>query len=290
MSEQTLLSFQKAIASDPSHSYEIIVVDNASRDGVSELIEKQYPAVRLIRNISNLGFSKANNAGFETSQGTYILFSNPDIEIFDTTLPTLLSFMSEHPDVGACTPLLRLPSGALDWGSHRGWPTPWASFAYMIGLSRIFSFSKSLSKIFGQYHLLDKSLREIHEVDAIKGGFFFVRRDVFKEAGKWDEDYFLFGEDIDLCYKIKQKRHKIMFYPRAEAIHYQGITTGLKAHSRRLSVADEESKQRAYDAFYQSMKIFYDKHFKQKYHPFTRALIFAMIDLKHWWGRNLKRV
>ena len=281
---QTLRSYAKAIAADPDHTYELIVVDNASRDGVAEAVEAQYPQARLIRNADNLGFSKANNVGFASSRGRYLLFSNPDIEVDQAALPTLIELMDHSPQVGACTPFLELAqSGEIDWGAHRGFPTPWAEFTYFAKLAQLFRHSRRLSKIFGQYHLLDRDLSEAHEVDVIRGGFFFVRRDVFEDAGRWDEDYFMYGEDIDLCYQIKQRGHKIMFYPQVRVLHYHGLTTGLKQHSRELSTADAEVRRRAYLSFYDTMKTFYDKNYG-KYGKLVRWLVFLAIDLKKRMG------
>jgi GT2 family glycosyltransferase len=291
---QTLDSFQQAIAADPEHRYEIIVVDNASQDGVADAIADSGAAsddVCLIRNAENLGYSKANNIGFEASCGRYLLFSNPDIEVNEQTLPTLLALMDAQPEVGACTPFLELvKTGGIDWGAHRGFPTPWASFTYMSGLAKLFRFSKPLSRLFGRYHLLDRDLDRPHPVDAIRGGFFFVRRGVFEEAGCWDEDYFMYGEDLDLCFVIKQLGHGIMFYPQARALHYHGLTTGLKAHSQELSSVDESARRKAYLAFYDTMKIFYDKHYRRRYGAVVRWLIFAAIDARKWIGMRRQTV
>jgi GT2 family glycosyltransferase len=281
---QTLDAYERALAADPRHRYEIIVVDNASQDGVADAVAERY-AARLTRNAENLGFSRANNIGFEESSGRYLLFSNPDIEVGEDTLPTLIALMDDHPPVGACTPFLQLvKTGDVDWGAHRGFPTPWASFTYMSGLARLFKRSRKLSKVFGQYHLLDRDLACEHEVDAIRGGFFFVRRDVFQEAGRWDEDYFMYGEDLDLCFEIKELGYSIMFYPQARALHYHGMTTGLKEHSRALSSADASARQRAYLAFYDTMKIFYDKHYRKRYSPLVRWLVFWAVDAKKMLG------
>jgi GT2 family glycosyltransferase len=281
---QTLDSFQRAIDADPAHRYEVIVVDNASWDGVADAVAELSRApldVCLIRNSENLGYAKANNIGFEASSGRYLLFSNPDIQVDEQTLPTLLSLMDSRPQVGACTPYLELvKTGGIDWGAHRGFPTPWASFTYMSGLARLFRSSRRLSRIFGRYHLLDRDLTREHPVDAIRGGFFFVRREVFEEAGRWDEDYFMYGEDLDLCFMIKERGHSIMFYPQAWARHYHGLTTGLKAHSQELSSVDAEARVKAYAAFYDTMKIFYDKHYRRRYGPAVRWVIFAAIDAR----------
>jgi GT2 family glycosyltransferase len=288
---KTLGSYHKGLRADQSHHYEIIVVDNASHDGVADAVAEHYPQVTLIRNPRNLGFSKANNIGFESSQGRYLLFSNPDIEVTDQTLPALMALMDRNPQVGACTPFLRLVrTGGIDWGAHRGFPTPWAAFTYFAGLAKLFKRPKRMSRIFGRYHLLDRDLTEEHEVDAIRGGFFFVRRQAFEEAGQWDEDYFMFGEDIDLCYQLKQLGYKVMFYPQAQALHYHGMTTGLKKHSQDVSSADLQVRERAYHAFYDAMRIFYTKNYTEKYNRMIRWLVFLAIEVKRQLGMRSRTV
>ncbi|MBN1814820.1 MAG: glycosyltransferase family 2 protein [Anaerolineae bacterium] len=284
---KTLGSYEEAVAADLDHSHEIIVVDNASQDSVADAVEEHFPDVHLIRLQENDGFSAGNNVGFASSSGRYILFSNPDIEVNGRTLPTLIELMDQNLQVGACTPFLKLvTTGDIDWGAHRGFPTPWAAFTYFTKISQVFKKSKRLSKVFGQYHLLDRDLKEEHEVDAIRGGFFFVRRDVFEQTGGWDEDYFMFGEDIDLCYQIKKRGHAIMFYPQASALHYHGMTTGLKGHSQDLSAADAAARDKAYNAFYDTMKIFYDKNYKDKYNKVIRWLVFCTVEAKRRWGKH----
>jgi GT2 family glycosyltransferase len=288
---KTLACYKEAIAADPTHCYEVIVVDNASQDSVADAVEERFPNAHLIRLQKNEGFSAGNNVGFASSTGGYILFSNPDIEVNGRTLPTLIELMDQNPQVGACTPFLKLvATGDIDWGAHRGFPTPWAAFTYFIKLAQLFKKSRRLSTVFGQYHLLDRDLQEEHEVDVIRGGFFFVRREVFEQAGGWDEDYFMFGEDIDLCYQIKKHGHKIMFYPQVSALHYHGMTTGLKEHSQELSAADAAAREKAYNAFYDTMKTFYDKNYKTKYNPVLRWLILCSIEIKRWLGRHRRIV
>jgi GT2 family glycosyltransferase len=288
---ETLACYKEAIAADPTHRYEIIVVDNASQDGVANAVEERFPNAHLIRLQKNSGFSAGNNVGFARSVGRYILFSNPDIEVNGRTLPTLIELIDQNPQVGACTPFLKLvATGDIDWGAHRGFPTPWAAFTYFTRLSQVFKKSRRLSKVFGQYHLLDRDLKKEHEVDVIRGGFFFVRRDVFEQAEAWDEDYFMFGEDIDLCYQIKKRGHAIMFYPQASALHYHGMTTGLKGHTQELSAADAAAREKAYNAFYDTMKTFYDKNYKDKYNPIIRWLIFCAIEIKRQLGRHSRTV
>ena len=117
-----------------------------------------------------------------------------------------------------------------------------------------------------------------------------MRREVFENAGRWDEDYFMFGEDIDLCYQIKGQGHEIMFFPQARALHYHGLTHGLKKHSKDISPVDREARDRTYDAFYEAMKIFYDKNYKSRYGPLTRRLVFSAIDAKKLLGLRNRTV
>jgi GT2 family glycosyltransferase len=288
---ETLCSYAVAIAADGDHTYEIIVVDNASRDGVADTVAEQFPDVRLIRNTENLGFAKAGNIGFAASVGRYILFSNPDIEVDESALPTLIGLMDAQAEVGACTPFLELVgTGELDWGAHRGFPTPWASLTYFTRLSHLFRKSRRLSRIFGQYELRGRDMSVPHEVDAILGGFFFVRRGDFERAGRWDERYFMFAEDIDLCFQLKRLGHKVMFYPQVRVLHHHGVTTGLKQHSQNVATSAPEERKRAYHAFYDTMKLFYDKNYRDTYHPVVRRLIFFGIDLKRKLGERSQTV
>jgi GT2 family glycosyltransferase len=288
---ETLGFYQSALDNDQQHRYELIVVDNASQDGVDDAIAESFPEAVLIRNTENLGFSAANNIGFTATRGRYILFSNPDIEVSKETLPTLIALMDRDPQVGACTPFLRLvKTGQIDWGSHRGFPTPWAAFTYFVGLSRLFRRSTRLSSVFGRYHLLDRDLSKPHPVDAIRGGFFFVRCGVFEEVGGWDESYFMFGEDLDLCYQIKKLGYEIMFFPQTEALHYHGMTHGLKRHSQDLAPVDPVARDRTYDAFYDAMKIFYEKNYRTKYSAITRQMVLTAIELKKLLGMRRKTV
>lgn len=291
ITQKTLHSFQNAINEDKNNSYEIIVSDNSPNDDIVEQISRKFPEVKIIKNKSNLGFAKANNVGFAESRGEYLLFSNPDIEVGQNTLPYLLSKMRASADIGACTPFLRLAqTNSIDWGAHRGFPTPWASLTYYTGLLKVSQKFNILKKQWGQYYLLDRGLAKDHEVDSIRGGFFLVRRNVFVKAGRWDEAYFMYGEDIDLCYQIKKMGYKIMFFPQIEALHYHGLTTGLKKHSAGLSSIEKEVQLRVYHAFYDSMKIFYNKNYRNSYSGIIRTLVMGGIELKRLLGLAGKKV
>jgi len=154
-------------------TYEIIVVDNASGDGSSEMIKQKFKEVALIENKANVGFSKANNIGIKKTNGRYILFLNADTVIYKNTLKTMLDFMDDTKDAGAATCKLILSTGKIDDASHRGFPTPWNSLAHFSGLSKIFP----KTKFFGGYNLEFMDLDKTHEVDALAGAFMFVKRE-----------------------------------------------------------------------------------------------------------------
>jgi len=274
-------SYLCALTSSPKLTWEIIVVDNASHDGVADAVDQQFPVVNLIRNQENVGYSAACNLGFKSCSGRYILFANPDTEINSETLPVLIDLLERNQSVGACTPFLRLSDNdTIDLGAHRGFPTPWVSFTHYSGLSRLCRKSRRLSTFFGRYHLLEHDLTEAHKIDVIEGGFFLVRREAFIAAGGWDEDYFLFGEDIDLCLCLAGAGYQIMYYPQATAIHHLGVSTGLKSHPRKQNPVVLQDRLRAYHAFFDSMKIFYDKHYAEKYGRILRWVIFKAIEMK----------
>lgn len=251
------------------YSAEVWVVDNASGDGSALMIEKEFPWVNLIKSRENLGFSKANNLAIPHCQGRYILFLNSDTVVPKNTLPEMIRFMDNNQKVGASTCYLQLKDGKMDPDCHRGFPTPWASFTYFLGLEKLFPKSKLL----GQYHTFYKPLDKIHEIDACAGAFMLVRKSALGEVGLWDEDFFFYGEDLDLCYRLKEKGYQVIFYPQVKVIHYKGASSGIKKSSRGVSKATRETKLRIKRASTEAMRLFYSKHYKGKYPVFVDFLI-----------------
>src|SRR3989338_8710466 len=158
-------------------------------------------------------------------------------------------------DVGAATCKVEKLNGSIDFASHRGFPTPWAAFLYFI------LQDDSL------YHLTNNDLEKSHEVDGIAGAFFLTRKSVLGKVGLFDEDYWLYAEDLDLCFRIKEAGFKIMYVPSVKIIHHKGVSSGIKRHSAEITTATVESRRRAFDSFYETMKIFYKKHLEERY-PF----------------------
>lgn len=260
-------------------SYEIIIVDNDSHDDSVDAISKlNFSHLKLIKNKINYGFSKANNIGVKKSSGRYVLFLNSDTVVHEGTLDGMVDFMDQNSQAGASTCFLRMPNGKLDDAAHRGFPTPWRALAHFTGLSKIFKSSK----LFAGYSLGYMDLSKTHEIEALAGAFMLVRREAGEEVGWWDEDFFFYGEDLDFCYKLKEKGWKIYFVPEFEILHYKGVSGGLKKDSKKMSPATREIKLRAHKARFDAMRIFYDKHYKEKYPSFIRNLVLSGIEVKRF--------
>ncbi|MCX8009131.1 MAG: glycosyltransferase family 2 protein [Patescibacteria group bacterium] len=253
--------------------WEVIVVDNGSSDAcVKELKKIQrlkmfQQFVSIIYNKENYGFSKGNNIGITESKGDYILLLNSDTEVQDGAIQKTLAVFRDS-TVGAATCKLILPDGSIDPACHRGFPTPWAACTYFSGLDRMFPFIP----VFSQYHQLYKDLSVVHEIDVASGAFFLVRRDVVEHVGLLDESFFMYGEDIDWAYRIKQKGYKILFVP-------DGIVLHKKKQSGRKS-KDSNIRKQSDRSFYETMKLFYKKHYQDKYPRIITRFIFFLIDLK----------
>lgn len=254
----------------------LFIVDNASTDDSIEKVKNKKIDLKIeyILNQQNLGFGKAHNQVLKKLNSQYILILNPDVEVKKGDISKILEFMEENPEVGAATPEIILSNGKVDLTAHRGFPTPWASFKYFI---------------FGDdslYHLTNQDLTKIHEVDAITGAFLLTRKSVLDKVGGFDEDYFMYAEDIDLCFRIKKAGYKIMYLPTVKVLHHKGISTGLKKHSQEQSTASLETRKKMTGYFYSTMKIFYKKHYAKNYPFFVNWLIYLAINLKWFLARR----
>jgi GT2 family glycosyltransferase/lipopolysaccharide/colanic/teichoic acid biosynthesis glycosyltransferase len=251
--EQCLMAIDRA-----RHNFniEIFVVDNASVDGSQAMVKRNFPEVQLIEQTKNLGFSKANNQALKLAKGRFVLILNPDTLIQEDSLLVLKKFLDDHPEAGAVGCKLLNPDGSFQIGCRRTFPTPWVAFSRIIGLSKIFP----KSTLFGKYNMtyLDSQIET--EVDVLMGSLMFIRRDVLKKVGYFDEDYFMYGEDIDLCYKIKKEGWKIFYTPATQAIHYKGEST-------------KKGEFSYVSNFYSAMLIFANKHLKTRYSIFLRILL-----------------
>ena len=251
---------------------ETVVVDNDSKDDSVKVIREKYPEVKLIVSKANRGFAAGNNLARKEVNGKYILFLNPDTELNPDTLYKLFSYLESHKDVGAASCKLVLANGKQDYSSHRGFPTPLNAFFYFFTpFAKIFPRTKAFTGYTQGWRLSDPNP---HEVDSISGAFFFVRKKAADEVGWWDEDYFWYGEDLEFCFRLKEKGWKVMFLPGVSTLHHKGVTSGIKAHSKHISSATRETKLRSATASTQVMRIFYKKHYEKKY---PRAVNFTVL-------------
>ena len=269
-----LQSLQKAKKDD--YQIEMIVVDNASSDKSPEMVAKEFPQLKLIKSKKNLGYAGGNNLGLKEAQGEFILFLNSDTEIDKEALVKMMKFMKENPKVGASSPKTRLFSGGLDPDCHRGFPTPWASITYFLGLEKFFP----KSKLFGQYHQFYLNLDQPHEIDAGFGTFMFIRKKALDEVGNWDEQYFFYGEDLDLFYRIKEAGWKIMFYPETLVVHHKGASSGLRKESKAVARPSRETRIRVAKASIKAMEIFYKKFYQDKYPAWLTWIVLLGIKVK----------
>lgn len=243
--------------------HEIWVIDNHSRDDSVRMLKESFPQVRLIENSENLGFTRANNQAIANCRCDLILLLNPDTVIQEGALDKMVRFMDENPNVGAAGCRVLNEDGTLQLACRRSIPTPKAAFYKLSGLSRLFPHSKVMAR----YNLTYLDPNTTHEVDAVSGAFLLIRREVVDRIGMLDEDFWIFGEDIDWCIRTKKAGWKVMYYPDARILHYKGVGCG----TNRPKTGYE---------FYRAMYLFHKKHFAKNCSPVTNGLIYVGIFIK----------
>lgn len=261
--EQCLHSVEKAIASIEA---EVFVVDNSSVDGSCAMIREKFPWVQLVENKKNVGFAKANNQAIKLAKGEYILLLNPDTVVEEDSFEKLLAYADENPDAGGVGVKMIDGKGNFLPESKRAFPSPMVSFYKTFGFSRLFPHSKR----FARYHLghLDKDKN--HEIEVLAGAFMLLRKSVIDQVGMLDENFFMYGEDIDLSYRITLAGYKNLYFADTTIIHYKGESTK-KGSINYVMV------------FYNAMIIFARKHFSQK----NARLYIAIINLAIYFRATL---
>lgn len=248
-------------------SLEIIVVDNGSADDSLKVIEhfKQKKwSFTAVFNESNLGFAGGNNKAREVSSGKYVLFLNTDTKVYTGALRETLKYLKENPKVGAISCRLEMPDGKLDPDARRAFPTPWVSFTHFSGLGKLFP----TSKLFGKYRYGYQRENEIQQVDVIQAAFFLTSRKILDLVNWFDEDYFLDGEDVDLCWKIKEAGYKVVYFPLVSILHIKKGSKGKSKRSRKTVLAGVNA-----------METFYTKHLKENYPFWVNFLVMVGIKL-----------
>lgn len=264
--------------------FEVCVVDNGSRDGSAEMVAAEFPQVRLIR-AENRGYAAGNNLGlkefgFSPEGGAtddaprYLLLLNPDTVLPPSALGEMLAFMEERPQAAAAGPRLVREDGSLDRACRRSFPTPEVAFYRLSGLSRLFPKSPR----FGRYNLTHLPPELVTQVDSVVGAFMLLRAEALAQVGLLDEQYFMYAEDLDLCYRLKQQGWQVWYNAQVTVLHYKGQSSRQRSAFANLQ-------------FYQTMRQFHDKHFRQNTFFLMNWLIYAAVwSMERWalWRDRLR--
>jgi GT2 family glycosyltransferase len=258
--EQCLISVYKA---GRGIDMEVFVVDNASADGSCQMVKQRFPDVKLIENTENLGFSVANNQAIRKTAGKFVLLLNPDTVVEEDTFSKCINFMNLHPTAGSLTVKMIDGKGRYLPESKRGLPSPMVSFYKIFGLTKLFPRSKT----FARYYLGHLDENKTHKIEILPGAFMFIRREVLGKIGLLDESFFMYGEDIDLSYRILKANYDNYYYPETRIIHYKGESTKKGSINYVL-------------LFYKAMILFAQKHFTQKKAHLYMGVIFLAVYLR----------
>lgn len=265
--EQCLRS---VFASRCNFSYEVWVVDNASSDGSGKMVREEFPQARLIVNQENLGYAKANNIVLRPAspsgrqaEGKYLLLLNSDVEVAQDTFDKMLVFMDNNEEVGIAGCRVVKDDGKLDLACRRSFPNPRAAFYRITGLSFLFPKSRLAS-----YNLTYLPEDRILEVDSVMGAFLMIRKAVVEKIGLLDEDFFMYGEDLDWCFRTKAAGFKVMYVPLTTVIHHKGSSS-------------RQAPGKALYEFHRAMQVFYDKHYRSHNSMFLNLLVKTTIWLRY---------
>ena len=264
-------------ASKGDFSMRVCVVDNASNDDSVAMVKREFPNVDLIASNINAGYPAGNNLGLRhvgfgnasapTDTPRYALLLNPDTVLPPTALNDMLIFMDKHANCGVAGPKLVRQDGSLDLACRRSFPTPEVSFYRMVGLSKLFPKSRR----FGQYNLTYLSPDVETEVDSVVGAFMLVRGEAIQQVGLLDETFFMYGEDLDWAFRIKQAGWHVRYNPAVTVLHYKE--------------ASSKHNDKARDEFYRAMAIFYRKHYAASTPLAMHVLVLGGITLRGWIAR-----
>lgn len=269
--KKTLATLKTFYLDQTKFDVEVIVVDNASTDDSATMLKRSFRWAKLIELPTNIGFAAGNNIALKQITSRYGMLLNNDIEFTPNSNLDILLDLLEKKDakkIGMITPRLEFSTGQIDPACHRGEPTLWASFTYMIGLEDLFP----KIKVFSQYHQWYKDLATAHEVDACSGAAMIFRTSALKKVGLLDERFFMYAEDLDWCRQFRDQNWQIVYYPYVSLIHHKN-KSGLASTSKATA-----SKTKAY--FYDTMLQYYDKHYQNEYPRWVRTFIKYLLKIK----------
>ncbi len=259
-------------------SRSVILVDNASSDDSAKMVREEFPEITLIVNDENIGYPAGNNVGLRAlgylDKGSvletaprYALLLNPDTEVPPNAFDDMVAYMDAHPEVGIAGPKIVLPDGSLDKACKRGFPTPAVSIYHFLGLSKLFPNNPK----FGRYNMTFIDPDQEAEVDSVVGAYMQIRREAIADTGLLDEAFFMYAEDLDWAYRIKNAGWKVMYHPKVQITHVK------RAASRQSKKAQFE--------FWRAMLIFYRKHYEATTPVWLHSLIMTALLIKG--GRNM---
>lgn len=243
---------------------EVLVVDNGSRDGSAAMVRGEFPAVTLLENGENVGFARANNRALRQARGQHVLLLNPDTEVAPGSIGRLEQALDALPDAVAVGPKIARPDGRLDLACRRSFPSPGVALARLLGLSRIFPRSRWL----GRYNRTYEDPDQPGEIDAGTAAAMAFRRDAMETVGFFDEDFFMYGEDLDLCYRLRARGGRIYYVPSAVVLHYKGE-------------ASRQQPRAMLREFHRAMWLFYRKHYASGWRAALAPAVWVGIRLRY---------
>jgi len=247
------------------YSYEVIVADNGSADGSSEMLAAEFPQVQVIQNTSNLGYTVPMNQALRAAAGRYLMQLNPDTVLTPGLLESLLGFMESQPRVGICTPKVLNSDGTLQMQCRRSAARPWDAITYILGFSKLFP----RSRLFGRYLMEYLPEDQINEVEAVSGSCMLIRRGVVDQIGYLDEQFFAYQEDAEFCFRARKAGWQIYYVPTAQLTHFGGL-----GGSRFVPY-------RGIYAWHRSYYLYYRKHLAREYFFMVNWLVYLGIGLKY---------
>ena len=255
---ELLLSCLDCLLQDADVPVEAVVVDNASVDGSAEAVAAEFPAVKLVRRARDAGYGRAGNAGLSVAEGRFILLLDPSVAVQPGCVGRLADLLLTRPDAGAASPRLQHPDGRLDAAARRGFPTPGSTVFTVTGLSQLFPRSAR----FNGHNMGHRRTADTHEIDAGSVACLMVRRAAVDRVGFFDPDYFRYGEDIDLCYRLKAGGWKVFYVPDATAVRV------------RPPLPKNELRRELWQN-YRSMWTFHHKHYAADLPAFANGMVWA---------------
>lgn len=262
----------------------VTVADNASTDGSSEMVRREFPWVTLVQNAENLGFAAGNNVVLKEVQTPFVMLLNSDTELLPPyTVNPLLEWFEKDKTVAVVTPKLVLANGEIDWACHRGVPTPWNALTYFSHLEHLFRSIPRLSMFTGGYHQVWKAMDRPHDIDVCSGAAMIVRVSAAQKVGWLDERFQFYGEDVDWCFSFRQSGWRVVFDPSVSILHFKNVS-GIKRE--RETAEHKAASERSLALFFATMGQFYEKHYLRKYPRWVGAAVKQGIRFIHLLERS----